>query len=70
MELHIPESVATRIQKHIEANLGTSPLDVVEKALDSLESDDRNFNRFAAYRGMASGWSVEQMLKDRREGLR
>jgi hypothetical protein len=70
MELQLPETVASRIQKHMEANGGGSPLEVVERALDSLDSSGRVADRFAKYRGMATGWSVERMFKDRREGLR
>ena len=78
MEVHLPNPIARDIERHIAAETGDSPLDVIEKALKLLNTVEFSAGanvhgnseaNLDSFRGMAPGWTIDQMLRDRRDGL-
>lgn len=75
-DITLPAQLVDRIHSHVQANPEWTPADVVTLALRAFEDGNEDeahaaelLERFARFRGMAKGWTVEDMLQDRREGL-
>lgn len=76
MDFEVPEHLENRIHKYLESHPGETPENVLERALDQLEASETRLTSeeliasFRKYRGMIDGWTFEEMMSDRRMGLR
>lgn len=75
-EIALPTQLVNRIHSHVQANPEWTPADVVTLALRAFEDGNEEeidmsdlLDRFARFRGMAKGWTLKEMLQDRRDGL-
>lgn len=76
MNSEIPPHIENRIRRFVESHPGETPENVLEKTLDQLEAIERHvtsdelIKSFQKYRGMVEDWTFEEMMADRRAGLR
>lgn len=79
MDVHLPDEFANRVNRHVDPERGVTPLTVLQKAMDCFEASsntqfttddaEKAIEKLRGFRGALQETTVEETLKDRREGL-